>query len=394
MIYLDNAATSWPKPQTVYETLGSFLQEAGANPGRSGHRMAVSAATAVNHTRELLARLLNVTDPNRIIFAANATDALNQAITGLVRPGARIITTSMEHNSVVRPLRAAADNGAQVRKIDCGNDGTVDPADVARAAAEGVDLIVSTHASNVNGAVQPIADLARIANEAGALLLVDGAQTVGAMPVDVQALDIDLLAFPGHKGLMGPPGTGGLYIGPRVSLDTFVPMRRGGTGVNSEEDVQPTALPARYESGTVNTVGIAALGAGVEFVLQTGVDTIAQHERQLTSQLIEGLGKIPGVHVFEPNEAIPPAAVVSFLITGWTPADAGAVLDQSFDIACRTGLHCAPDACRTIGAFPGGTIRFSPGWYTTTSDIDTAIAAVADLAANPLELDEDRQEDR
>jgi selenocysteine lyase/cysteine desulfurase len=240
----------------------------------------------------------------------------------------------------------------------------------------------------VNGAVQPIAELARIAHDAGALLLVDGAQTVGAMPVDVQTLDIDLLAFPGHKGLMGPPGTGGLYIGPRVSPGELAPVRLGGTGVNSEEDIQPSTLPARYESGTVNTVGIAALGAGVEFVLQTGVAEIARHEGRLTSQLLEGLGKIPGVHVFEPNEAIQPAAVVSFLISGWSPADAGAVLDQSFDIACRTGLHCAPDACRTIGAFPGGTIRFSPGWYTTASDIDTAIAAVAELAANPLELDE------
>ncbi|HET8522521.1 MAG TPA: aminotransferase class V-fold PLP-dependent enzyme [Thermomicrobiales bacterium] len=394
MIYLDNAATSWPKPQSVYDTLGSFLQEAGANPGRSGHRMAVGAATAVNRTRELLARLLNIPDSNRIVFAANATDALNQAITGLVRPGMRVITTSMEHNSVARPLRVAVENGAEVRKIACGSDGTVDPIDVAQAAADGVDLIVSTHASNVHGAVQPVAELARIAHDAGALLLVDGAQTVGAMPVDVQALDIDLLAFPGHKGLMGPPGTGGLYIGPRVSLQALAPVRLGGTGVNSEEDVQPSTLPARYESGTVNTVGIAALGAGVEFVLQTGVAEIARHEAQLTSQLIAGLGKIPDVHVFEPNEAIQPAAVVSFLIAGWTPADAGAVLDQSFDIACRTGLHCAPDACRTIGAFPGGTIRFSPGWYTTTSDIDTAIGAVAELAANPLELDEGRQEVR
>jgi cysteine desulfurase family protein len=392
MIYLDNAATSWPKPQAVYDTLGSFLQASGANPGRSGHRMAVSAAAAITHTRQLLAHLLNVSDPDRIVFAANATDALNQAITGLVSPGTRVITTSMEHNSVTRPLRAAADNGAQVRKITCGRDGTVNPADVAEAAAGGVDLIVSTHASNVNGAVQPIADLAAIAHNAGALLLVDGAQTVGAIPVDVQALDIDLLAFPGHKGLMGPPGTGGLYIGPRVSLEEFVPVRLGGTGVNSEEDVQPAALPARYESGTVNTVGIAALGAGVAFVLEIGVTEIARHEQQLTSQLIDGLRTIPGVHVFEPNEAISPAAVVSFLISGWTPADAGAVLDQSFEIACRTGLHCAPDACRTIGAFPGGTIRFSPGWYTTTSEIETAIAAVTELAANPLE--EDRQEDR
>lgn len=383
-IYLDNAATSWPKPPAVYETLGSFLQETGANPGRAGHRMAAAVAATVAETRLALARLLNAEAPERVIFAHNATDALNTAILGLLRPGDRAITTGMEHNSVVRPLALAAAAGAHVVKVPCLPDGVVRPADVAAAARDGARLIAVTHASNVTGAIQPIAALAEIARAAGAFLLVDGAQTVGALPVDVQQLGIDLLAFPGHKALMGPPGTGGLYIGPRVDPDDLLPLRTGGTGLRSEDDHQPQELPWRYESGTLNTVGIAALGAGLRWLAETGVEIVRAHDARLTARLIAGLEGIPGVTVYRPggDPDTTQAAVVSFTLAGWPPAEIGAVLDQSFDIACRTGLHCAPDACRTIGAPPGGTVRLSPGPFTTDADIDAALSALREIASS------------
>ncbi len=383
MIYLDNAATSWPKPQAVYDTLGTFLQDAGANPGRAGHRMAVAAAAAIAETRLALARLLNAQSPSRVIFTSSATDGLNLAILGLLRSGDHAITTTMEHNSVSRPLSLAADAGAEVTKVPVAAHGVVKPEDIADAILPNTRLIAMTHASNVTGAIQPVGSVAEIARERGLLLLVDGAQTVGAMPVDVEALGIDLLAFPGHKGLMGPPGTGGLYIGPRVEPGHLPPLRAGGTGLRSEDDHQPDELPWRYESGTLNTVGIAALGAGIRWVAREGIERIKDRERLLTARLIDGLNAIPGVTVYRPdgNPAETQAAVVSFTLEGWEPAEIGAILDQSFEIACRTGLHCAPDACRTIGAFPQGTVRFSPGPFTTSEEIDAAIGALTEIAA-------------
>lgn len=382
-IYLDNAATSWPKPPAVYETLGTFLQSAGANPGRAGHRMAAAAATTIAETRLALARLLNAEAPERIVFAHNATDALNLAILGLLRPGDHAVTSTMEHNSVARPLALAIANGAEVTKVPSPSDGIVRPADLAAALRPNTRLIAVTHASNVTGAIQPIPALAEIAHARGAFLLVDGAQTVGAMPVDVQALGVDLLAFPGHKALMGPPGTGGLYIGPRVTPDDLVPIRAGGTGLRSEDDHQPAALPWRYESGTLNTVGIAALGVGLRWLADQGIESIRTHDARLTARLITGLEQIPGVRLYLPggDPTLTQAAVVSFTLNGWDPAEIGAVLDQAFDIACRTGLHCAPDACKTIGAFPGGTVRLSPGPFTTDADIDTTLTAISDIAA-------------
>ncbi len=383
-IYLDNAATSWPKPPGVYETLGTFLQESGANPGRAGHRMAAAASAAIAATRLSLSRLLNAESPDRVIFAHNATDALNIAILGLLRPGDRAVTTSMEHNSVSRPLAIAARASAEIVKVKCPPDGIVRPGDVADAVRGGVRLIAVTHASNVTGAIQPIAAIAEIARASGALLLVDGAQTVGALPVDVQALGIDLLAFPGHKGLLGPPGTGGLYIGPRVDPLELSPIRAGGTGLRSEDEHQPAELPWRYESGTLNTVGIAALGAGIRWVNETGVESIRSHEGMLTARLVDGLEALSGITVFRPggDPASTQAAVVSLTAAGWDPAEIGAVLDQSFEISCRTGLHCAPDACRTIGAFPGGTVRLSPGPFTTEADVEATLIAFSEIVGS------------
>lgn len=383
MIYLDNAATSWPKPPAVYEMLGSFLQESGANPGRASHRMAANAAAAIADCRLRLARLFNAPEPERVVFTSNATESLNLAILGLGKPGTRILTTTVEHNSVARPLAFVQRHGADVVKIGVDEHGTIDVDDL-RLAANGVDVIAMTHASNVNGAIQPISACAEIAREHGALLLVDASQTAGAIPIDVQVQGIDLLAFPGHKGLLGPPGTGGLYIGPRVPLGTLEPMRSGGTGYRSEEDHQPEQLPFRYESGTGNTVGIAALAAGLKHVEQIGVEAIHQDELRLVQQLIDGLSGIAGLTVYKARDEQHQAAVLSFAADGWEPSDVGTILDQSFDIACRTGLHCAPDACRSLGVYPSGTVRLSPGPFTTEEEIDTAVSAVSEIIATAL----------
>jgi cysteine desulfurase/selenocysteine lyase len=386
MIYLDNGATSWPKPEVVYETLANFLRTAGANPSRGSHVMANRAAATINDTRAKIGRLLGAPDPKRVIFASNATDALNMAIKGILNSGDHAVTTVMEHNSVRRPLRALEAMGVTVTKVQADREGIVSAEDVEQALQPNTRLIVMTHASNVNGAIQPIADVAKIARDRGLLLLVDAAQTVGSVPFTIEEIGADLLAFPGHKGLMGPTGTGGLILGPRVSTDDLSTTREGGTGGNSEEDVQPQELPTRYEAGTLNTVGIAALGAAVDVVMAEGVDTIYQREKGITTRLIDGLAEIPGVRVLSPEDENRRAAVVSFTVEGWEPADIGAALDSNFEIACRTGLHCAPEACAALGAFPYGTVRFSPGFYTTDEEVDQAVNAVAELARAALRL--------
>ena len=313
MIYLDNAATSWPKPVAVRQAVLDAFDLYGANPGRGSHQMAIRTSEMIFRTRLALARLLNAESPERVIFCTNATDALNIAIFGLLHPGDKAVTSSMEHNSVRRPLRRMQDKGIQVKTVAAESTGIIDP-DAIREVASGAKLVVVTHGSNVNGAVQPIAEIAEIAHEAGALLLVDGAQAVGAMPIDVQASGIDLLAFPGHKSLLGPSGTGGLYISPDVDLAEMTPLHAGGTGLRSEDDTEPLELPWRYESGTVNTIGIAGLEAGVKHVLDAGIELIAEHHRASRLKLISGLWN-SGVRVYGPGQD-DAADVVSFTIEG------------------------------------------------------------------------------
>ncbi len=267
MIYLDNAASGWPKPPEVLEAMAHFMREVGANPGRSGHRLAIEAARIVYGTREALATLFGAADPLRIVFAANATEALNLALSGLLRRGDHVITSSMEHNSVMRPLRALQRRGVELSVVHCTPEGLLDPREIEAVIRPNTRLIALIHASNVIGTLLPIAEVGRIARRHGLLFLVDAAQTAGAVPIDVEADAIDLLAFTGHKALMGPQGTGGLYIGPRVALDELEPILRGGTGSHSESEEQPGFLPDRYESGTLNGVGLAGLGAGVRFLL-------------------------------------------------------------------------------------------------------------------------------
>ena len=380
MIYLDNAATSFPKPPAVAESIVDFLEHSAGNPGRSGHALAIAAQTVVASTRSQLAALFRVPDPARIVFALNATDALNMALWGLLRPGDRVVTTSIEHNAVARPLHAMAERGIEVTRVACAPDGTLDLDDLDRALRSGpVRLVVMCHASNVVGTILPAHEAAQRAHEHGALFLLDAAQTAGVLPIDVPEMGLDLLAFPGHKALLGPTGTGGLYVAPGVRLS---PLRQGGTGTRSEEERQPEELPAALESGTVNTVGIAGLGAALRYLQQRGQRAIRAHEVALTARLIDGLMDIPGLRIHGTGDPARQVATVSLSLEGWEPVDVAAVLDSSFGIAVRSGLHCAPQAHRTLGTYPRGTVRLSPGCFTTDDDVDQALAALGKLAGS------------
>ena len=380
MIYLDSAATSWPKPPAVKEAMVHFLDQVGANPGRSGHRMSVEAARIVYATREAVADLFGFADPLRVVFGQNVTEALNLAMLGLLREGDHVVTSSMEHNAVMRPLRELERRGVELTVVACSPEGLLDPQDVEAAVRPNTTMVVLNHASNVVGTVLPVRAVGRIAREHDLLLLVDTAQTAGAYPVDMEEDLIDLLAFTGHKSLLGPMGTGGLLIGERVLASRMRPLKRGGTGSRSELEEQPSFLPDMCESGTGNAVGLAGLGAGVRWVMDRGIDRIRAHEAALTQRLIDGLGGIGGVTVYGTRDAASQTSTVSFNIAGLEPSEVGLVLDERHEVMCRVGLHCAPAAHKTIGTFPRGTVRFGMGVYTTEDEVDEAIRAVRGLA--------------
>jgi cysteine desulfurase / selenocysteine lyase len=376
--YLDNAATSWPKPPAVAASIVDFLEHRAGNPGRSGHALAVAADAVVAATRSELAALLGAPDPARVVFTLNATDALNMALWGLLVPGDRVVTTSIEHNAIVRPLHALAERGVTVTRVACAPDGTLDLDDLDRALRSGpVRLVAMCHASNVVGTILPARDAARLAREHGSLFLLDAAQTAGVLPIDVREMGIDLLAVPGHKALLGPTGTGALYVAPGVRL---TPLRQGGTGTRSGEEHQPEELPAGLEAGTLNTVGIAGLGASLRYLRGRSREAIHAHETSLTARLIRGLADIAGVTIHGTRDAALQVATVSVSLDGWEPVDVAAALDSSFGIAVRSGLHCAPLAHRTLGTFPRGTVRLSPGPFSTDEDVDRAVTAIRKLA--------------
>lgn len=377
MIYLDNAATSWPKPEAVYRVLGDFLREAGANPGRGSHRMAMEAARTILETRQALAEFFGLSVPERFVFAANATAALNLAILGTLHPGDHAVTSDVEHNAVARPLAALRRRGVEVTPVRTDDEGRLDPADVRAALRPQTRLLAVTYASNVLGTLQPVAELGAIAREAGVTFLVDGAQVAGELPVDLGELPADLFAFPGHKGLLGPPGTGGLFIREGHEPE---PVLYGGTGSRSEDELQPDVLPDRYESGTLNTVGLAGLGASVRFLQEKGVAEVRRHAIALTQRLLDGLAAVPGVRLYGPRRAEERASLVSFNVGELSSTDVAFILDQVYGIACRGGLHCAPAAHRRVGTLAQGAVRFSPGLFTTEEEIDRAVAAVAEVA--------------
>jgi cysteine desulfurase/selenocysteine lyase len=380
MIYLDYAATSWPKPKEVQNAMCDFVEHSGGNPGRSGHRLSISAARIVFKAREAVANLFHIQDPLRVIFTANVTHALNLAICGLLKPGDHVVTSSIEHNSVMRPLRALEKEGLRLTVVQCKTDGCPDLEVWRNAVTQGTRLVVVTHASNVMGTLLPVREIAEIAHKAGALFLVDCAQTAGVIPIDQPGMGIDLLAFTGHKGLYGPTGTGGLVLGERVDASELRPLVRGGTGSRSEYEEQPDMLPDKYESGTANSMGIAGLGAGVRWVQSIGIESIQGREAELNEQLLSGLRNIPGITVYGPKDPDQRTAVVSCRVAGQTVSEVGLRLDDEFGILSRVGLHCAPSAHKTIGTFPEGTIRLAPGIFTSPDDIRTVNAALEKVA--------------
>ncbi len=374
-IYFDNAATSHPKPYCVVQAVKRALTEANANPGRSGHRAAIEAGRIVLDCRERLATLLGAGDAMRVVHCFNCTDALNLAIKGSLHVGDHVVATCLEHNSVLRVLYALAQRGRiTLTLVSPGPDGFVDPEDVRGALTPATALIVCTHASNVTGAIQPVAAIGQVAKAAGVRYLIDGAQALGGMPVDVKALGCDLYAFPGHKSLLGPQGTGGLYIDPGIRLN---PLREGGTGTDSHSLLQPETLPERYESGTVNLPGIAGLAAGCEYVASR-LSQIMMQERELTQALYEGLNAMEGVTLYSPAQEAGRAGIVCFNVGDLPSAQTADALARR-DIAVRGGLHCAPEAHRFLGTLRRGAVRASIGHANTFEEVERFLQAVRAL---------------
>ncbi|MDX2479164.1 MAG: aminotransferase class V-fold PLP-dependent enzyme [Desulfuromusa sp.] len=381
-IYLDNAATSHPKPEAVYLAVVETLR-AGGSPGRGSHQTAMAAEHLVFETREALAELFNAASSERFIFAYNATTAINQALFGLLRPGDRVVTTTVEHNAVTRPLRELQERGVEVVKVAADPvTGIVMSSALQEACLyQPTRLLLVNHCSNVFGSIQPIEGLGRWCHDHGILFMLDGAQSAGSVPIDFQALEIDLFAAPGHKGLLGPQGTGFLYVNEGIEL---TPLIYGGTGANSHSDLQPETYPECLESGTLNLPGLAGLFAALQFLQQTRIAQIRVREIELIEKICTGLKNIESVKLYGADDVMLRAGAISFNLTNYDPAEVGFILDQQEQISARIGLHCAPDAHRTIGTYPTGTVRISPGYFTTEAEIDHFLRTIQKLSDTKL----------
>lgn len=386
-IYLDNAATSWPKPEAVYRAVDRYQREIGAAAGRGAYAESLAAAELVADARRRAARLLGAEDASRVIFTASGTDGLNLALHGLLRPGDHVVATALEHNSVLRPLEhLAEDQGVEVTLVACRPSGRIDPDDVQRALRANTALVALTHASNVTGMVQPVAEVGRLVRAHGALLLVDAAQTLGHFAFTVDDLQVDLLAAPGHKGLLGPLGTGILYMRPGIE-QRLRPTRQGGTGSQSELLRQPEALPDRYEPGNHNLPGLAGLGAALQWIEERGLAPLAHHEAALRRELTQSLAQVAGVSLYPGHddaaagEGPDAVGVLSLNLAGYDAHELAALLDGAHGIQARAGLHCAPLAHRALGTFAsGGTLRLSWGPFTTREELALAADAIAEFA--------------
>lgn len=382
-VYLDNAATSWPKPPAVYDAVDSYLRESGVAVGRGATRRGTELQRVVDRCRTRGARILGAASPKQVIFTFNGTDALNLAIQGLLRSGDHVVTTDVEHNSVLRPLsHLRRDRGVSVSHVRPEPGGVVRVDDIIAAMRPETRLVAVSHVSNVTGAIQPVEDIVHAAKARGAFTLIDAAQSAGHLPINMSSLGADLLACSGHKGLLGPLGTGLLVLRPGIEeqLDS---QRQGGTGTQSEEEQQPQTLPEKYESGNHNAPGLVGLEAALAWIEERRVDSLRSHERELTGQLIAGLRGIPGARLFGPADPDRQCGVVSFTLAGYAPQEAASILDEHFDVECRAGLHCAPRMHRALGTFEtGGTVRFSPGPFTTPAEVEQAIVAVRQMAAS------------
>ena len=378
-IYLDNAATSWPKPDAVYYAVDNYQRHNGAAAGRGAYRSAQSAERIVSQCRKRCADLIGAATPQQIIFTLNGTDALNLALHGLLRDGDHLVTSVCEHNSVLRPLHALRQaRSITFDAVGCDAQGFIDPDDIRRAVTARTRLIALTHASNVTGAVQPLAEVGRIAAERNVLFLVDAAQSLGHLALSVKELGCHLLAAPGHKGLLGPLGTGILYLAEEVKTE-LRPLRQGGTGTRSDDPQQPATLPERFESGNLNVPGIVGLNAGIGWLHEQGLTAFHKQELQLRELLLQSLSEIPGVTIYGPQTNQPAVGLVSFNIAGFDPQEVAAALDSAAGIEVRSGLHCAPLMHAGLGTAPGGAVRVSFGPFTTAGDIAAVSAAVRDF---------------
>lgn len=380
LIYLDNAATSFPKPEETYVFMDRFYRSHGVNPGRSGYDLCMETGQMVDETRVLLTRFFNGTDPNRLVFSYNSTDSLNLALFGLLQRGDHAITTAVEHNAILRPLyHLSVHDGVEVDHVPFDGKGFVDPDAIRARIRKNTKVVAINHGSNVIGTVQPLAEIGKICKEHGVRLVVDASQTAGKIPIDVRAMNVDVLCFTGHKSLMGPTGIGGMYVQAGVDIRR---TRAGGTGVRSAQRAHLDEYPWHMEYGTPNVAGIAGLNAGVKWLLRQDVETIHAHEMRLMRKLVDGLRQIPGVTMYCQDDLANHIAVMMFNVNGFEAGNTGTILDVDHNIACRTGLHCAPMVHEQLGTDKiNGGVRFGIGPFNTDAHIEAAINGVKEIAA-------------
>lgn len=378
-VYLDNAATSSRKPESVKKAILNYYENIGASPGRGGYNDSIKAGRIILEARSKLADFFNVPKPEQIVFTHNVTYALNMGLKGVLKNNDHVITTTMEHNSVLRPLKGLEQKGIiEVDYIQCADDGTLDPKKIQKYIKNNTKLIVITYASNVTGTLMPVQEIADIAEKNGVYFFLDTAQAAGAYEIDFQKLKTDFLAFTGHKGLMGPPGTGGFALSQKLSnnMDSLI---EGGTGSISDQEYQPDFLPDKFESGTLNTPGIAGLKAGVEFIETKGLDNIRQHELKLAEMFIDNLKQIDDINIYGPVDIEKQAPTISITHKEHDLGQLSYILDDKYGIMTRSGLHCAPFAHKTIGSFPEGTLRFSIGYFNTEDEITYTLDKLMEL---------------
>lgn len=379
-VYLDNTATSWPKPNTVVESISDYLTNFGGSPGRSGHSFALKAARIVYETRELLAGFFNADTSDRVIFTSNATNASNIAFKGILKKGDHVITSHMEHNSTIRPLRHLEREGIiEVTVIDCDQNGNIDLASLKNSFKPNTKLVSTIHGSNIIGIALPIEEIGALCKTKNVIYHVDAAQTAGFLPIDVQKNNIDILTFTGHKKLMGPSGTGGLILKSNIEIDTLI---HGGSGSKSESEIHPDFYPDKLEAGTPNTVGITGLKAGIEFILKQGQLNIINHSRQITNYFLDSLKDIEELKIHGPGKERNILPVISITSDLFPPDKLASILDKNYGIMTRSGLMCSPLGHKSVGTFPKGTLRFSSGFFTTKNEIDYTVNSLKQILKN------------
>ncbi len=377
MIYLDNAATTYPKPKSVYKNVMDAMTKYGANPGRGSHAMAIEGARVIYETRELLAELFNLDDPMKVILTFNATDGLNMAIKGILRPGDHVVTTAMEHNSVLRPIKELENIGVENTIVSCSHEGKINVEDIEAAIKTNTRMVVTTHVSNLTGTIFPIEKIGEMCKRRNVLYLVDGSQSAGVLEIDMQKQHIDFLAVPGHKGLLGPQGTGALLINSDAEIKE---LKEGGTGSESSNPHQPNFYPDKLEAGTHNLPGIAGLNAGLKYILSKGTKSILSHEKNILETFINEMRKNPKIVIYGPEDINDRSGVVPVNIAGMDSSEVAYILDTEYNIAVRPGLHCAPLAHKTIGTENIGAVRFGIGPFTKRSDVIAAVKALNEIS--------------